>query len=204
MTVLLENVGIMPQTKTTRTFAEFLSSARKDAGLTQLELANAVTDLGQPITDSRISQLEKAVVRRRGGAPTRPSIELVDALCEALGADKNEARTILNYPSVEDEDRDADLDGFAFELRAYQQLTPSDKKFIRDQLRRWVRFCLDIRKETEYVDRQIDSWTVPGGKGGKFLSIDDPKIPGKIEDYDEQVQSKKKGERNSKASPPKK
>jgi transcriptional regulator with XRE-family HTH domain len=78
----------------TQNFATWLREKRKASGLTQKELAKAAGDI---ITDAYISNLETQKDIGKQGAPTRPSLPVVDALAKALRVPVSEARKAAGY-----------------------------------------------------------------------------------------------------------
>ena len=75
-------------------FGAWLKTTRKAKGLTQEGLAKAANNV---CTGAYISSLERQQDIGKRGQPTTPSKEIVDALAEALGVPKDEARAAAGY-----------------------------------------------------------------------------------------------------------
>ena len=79
-----------------RDFGYWLIEKRRQAGLTQRELARRVS-----ISKSYVSAHERNERQPVTGQPVRPKLEKVDALAEALGVPIGEARLAAGYAPPE-------------------------------------------------------------------------------------------------------
>lgn len=80
-------------------FGSWLKAIRKQKGFTQEGLAKAANNV---CTGAYISSLERQQDIGKRGQPTTPSKEIVDALAEALGVPKDQARLAAGYaPDVQ-------------------------------------------------------------------------------------------------------
>jgi transcriptional regulator with XRE-family HTH domain len=75
-----------------RTFGQWLFEKRREAGLTQPQLAESAGTSKQ-----YVSNLERDAPHPLTGALPRPKVEIVDALARALGAPIAEARLSAGY-----------------------------------------------------------------------------------------------------------
>src|ERR1700730_844835 len=78
-------------------FPDWLSEKRKEAGLTQAELAERAGASKQ-----YISNLERNAPHPETGAHPRPKVEIVDAIARALGAPVHQARLAAGYAAPDE------------------------------------------------------------------------------------------------------
>ncbi len=78
-------------------FGEKLRAKRKEVGLSQLKLADRVTDMGVPVTDAYISMIEREYDKNKKGEPTRVNRDLVFAIAKVLNWDSDEALAAADY-----------------------------------------------------------------------------------------------------------
>ncbi len=88
---------------TMETFGQYLAAKRKQAGLSQRELAARVG-----VSPTYISYLERDINPAARGRP-QPSVDLVDRLARALGCPVNEMRLKAGYAPAEQHDAPADF-----------------------------------------------------------------------------------------------
>lgn len=76
-------------------FGKWLRDTRIKCGMTQASLAQSVG-----VTGSYISHLEHGDFLTREGTPSRPAVEIIDAIAQALGVSSEEARLAAAYISL--------------------------------------------------------------------------------------------------------
>jgi len=110
-------------------FGERLRLWRKDAGLTQEELAKRIGK-----TKSHISNIERAQPHPESGAPPRPSLEVVDKLARALGRTVTEMREAAGYglpkreAILQEPGEDAEIFFLASDYKELKKLTPEEEQ----------------------------------------------------------------------------
>jgi transcriptional regulator with XRE-family HTH domain len=77
-----------------RRFGKWLRETRIKRGMTQAHLAQS-----SGVTGSYISHLEHGDFPTREGSPSRPAVAIVDAIADALGVSREEARLAATYAS---------------------------------------------------------------------------------------------------------
>jgi transcriptional regulator with XRE-family HTH domain len=117
-------------------FPDWLQEKRKEAGLTQAELAERAGASKQ-----YISNLERNAPHPETGAHPRPKVEIVDAIARALGAPLHQARLAAGYAAPDETLSrgmllDAEIEAM---FRDYQSLSEEDKEELRTSLMILVR-----------------------------------------------------------------
>lgn len=123
-------------------FGTWLKANRKKQGFTQEGLAKAANDI---CTGSYISSLERNQDVGKRGQPTTPSKDIVDALADALGRPRDEARLAAGYAPDKIENEDAPA--------LYRTVDPKDQMMFN--LERFVRLGsqfeeLTLEEQEEY------------------------------------------------------
>lgn len=125
-------------------FATWLRHWRKKRGLTQERLVQLAHEVCKP---AYISTLERAYDKsKKTGKPTRPSEEIVDALADALGRPRAEARRLAGHAAPDESTRRDGYDESEFAL--YH----SKLKRLKPQQRR------DFMVFWEAAKERIDHW----------------------------------------------
>jgi transcriptional regulator with XRE-family HTH domain len=94
---LPESIDVFENLCNSMSYSEFLKRTRKAAGLTQGQLAEAISARGHKVSVSAISNIENAYYKRRDGSESQPAKHFVILAADVCGADVNEALREADY-----------------------------------------------------------------------------------------------------------
>lgn len=137
----------LPTVRQAGSLGSVLLEMRRARGFTQDQL---IERCGHTLSKSYLSQIESGRSRKNSVEPIRPSVVILDALAEALGASKNELRRLARHPQVEDEfSRDDIADEFAHIFARYKQLSSRGRGFVRKQVSAVIDLLVEIEASGE-------------------------------------------------------
>lgn len=145
---------------TPESFGAFLRRWRRSAGLSQPALAKAA---GNICTSAYISALERGADKTKGGRPTRPGEDVVEALAKALGVPVNVARKAAGYSALHSEmDMDDDSQAMIAILLELPNATRDDLLAIAQALhRRHAHSRSGQTQAQQRSDKRLNQATTP-------------------------------------------
>lgn len=87
-------------------YGEFLKRTRREAGLSQLRLAELVSSKGHRMSAGAISNIERDYYKKLDGSPIQPHKRFVVLAAEICGVDVNEALREADYAPLNPSDAD--------------------------------------------------------------------------------------------------
>ena len=128
-------------------FGLWVKKKRKELRLSQRELADKT---GNVCTHAYISQLETNAYFGKKGNPMQPSEEISDAVADALGESRNEARKLAGLPMLDEEMRiDETVKEFSYSIAKYKQLSVEAKELAKRHISEIIDFLGDAQSFAE-------------------------------------------------------